>query len=163
MENFQITTYQPQFQTEIDLLLADISEEFSEPIFLTNKTKTIFSPDLYLVAAVENKIVGTISITKLANKNAVLRKMFLLKQYRGQGIAIQLLHSVTNWALENSVKSIYLGTMSQFKTAQKFYERHSFEKVNRDLLPKDFPINPLDTIFYKKDLAEAIELNINKM
>jgi Acetyltransferase (GNAT) domain len=83
----QIIPFQEQFQQEINLLMESNSKEFLEPISNNRITKSILTPDLYLVAFLENKVIGTISITKHKNNNSVLRKMFLHKNYRGQGIA----------------------------------------------------------------------------
>ena len=150
--NIQIIPFKEHYQREIELLLESISMEFSEPIVTTSTNKSLLPPDLYLVAVAANKVVGTISITRLENDNSVLRKMFLHKNYRGQGIAELLLQNIVNWALGNNLKTIYLGTMTQFVTAQKFYEKHNFKKISIEELPKDFPINPIDSIFYKQDL-----------
>lgn len=155
--NIQIIPFKEQYQQEIELLLETISKEFSEPISTNSINKNLLPPDVYLVAVAGNKVVGTISITKLENNNAVLRKMFLHKNYRGQGIAELLLQNIVNWAIDNNVKAIYLGTMKQFATAQKFYEKHNFKKISIELLPKDFPINPIDSIFYKLNLIHAIQ------
>jgi ribosomal protein S18 acetylase RimI-like enzyme len=78
--------------------------------------------------------------------------MFLSKQFRGQGVAKMLLDTLINFAIDNKVSNIYLGTMTQFKVAQKFYEKHNFTKIPRTALPIDFTINPVDTIFYKREL-----------
>lgn len=152
----QIIPFEVQYQQEIELLLESINKEFSEPISTNRITKSLLPPDLYLVAVAENKVVGTISITRLENRNSVLRKMFLHKNYRGQGIAELLLQNIVNWAFENNCKTIYLGTMTQFSTAQKFYEKHKFEKISIELLPKDFPINPIDSLFYKLNVIHSL-------
>jgi GNAT superfamily N-acetyltransferase len=149
----QILPYQEEHQAKIDLLLESIAKEFNEPISTSNIAKSILVPDVYLVAMLQNELIGTISITKLKNSNSVLRKMFLHKNYRGQGIAELLLQRVINWANDNHVNSIYLGTMAQFTTAQKFYERLNFEQINKEILPTDFPLNPVDSIFYKLNLS----------
>jgi N-acetylglutamate synthase-like GNAT family acetyltransferase len=155
--NVQIVPFKEQYQQEIELLLKSISTEFSEPISTNRITKNLLPPDLYLVAFVENKVVGTISVTRLENDNAVLRKMFLHKNYRGQGIAELLLQNVVNWAIKNNVKAIYLGTMTQFTTAQTFYKKHNFEKISKEMLPKDFPLNPIDSIFFKLHLIQSLQ------
>lgn len=148
----QIEIFQEYHQPEVELLLENISKEFSEPISTKSANRNPLPPDHYLVAVCENKVVGTISITRLDNGNSVLRKMFLHKNYRGQGIADFLLHSIVNWAVDNNQEAIYLGTMTQFSAAQKFYEKHHFKKVIVEHLPQDFPINPIDNIFYRLDL-----------
>jgi N-acetylglutamate synthase-like GNAT family acetyltransferase len=151
----QILPYQERYQQEIDFLMDSIAKEFIEPISTESIAKSILQPDMYLVAMIENKVVGTISVTKLKNNNSVLRKMFLHKYYRGQGIAELLFQRVINWANDNDVKSIYLGTMAQFTIAQKFYKRLNFEQINKEILPTDFPLNPVDSIFYKLNLIQS--------
>ena len=86
----------------------------------------------------------------------MLRKMFLHRNYRGAGIAALLLLHIINWALENDVQAIYLGTMTQFAAAHKFYEKHHFEKIGIELMPEDFPVNPVDSIFYKLQLMHVL-------
>jgi GNAT superfamily N-acetyltransferase len=154
---FYIAPYEKKYQQEIDFMMESIAKEFTEPISTNRIAKSIFPPDIYLVAMVENKVIGTISITKLENNNSVLRKMFLHKNYRGQGIAELLLYNIINWANDNNVNSIYLGTMAQFTTAHKFYERLNFEQIDRELLPNDFPLNPVDSIFYKLNLISSLK------
>lgn len=151
-----IINYHEQFQPEIDMLMESIQNEFLESISSNNINRNILLPDLYLLAIVENKLAGTISITRLEHNNSVLRKMFLHKNYRGKGIAELLLQNIVNWANETNVTSIYLGTMTQFTAAQKFYEKHEFKKIHKQLLPKDFPINPIDSIFYKRNLIQSL-------
>lgn len=153
----EIIPFKEEYQQEVDWLIETISTEFLEPISTNNINNTLLPPDFYLVAVVENKVVGTLTITRLKNNNSVLRKMFLHKNYRGQGIAQLLLQNIIDWALSNNSKTIYLGTMTQFKTAQNFYEKNHFERISIELLPKDFPINPLDNIFYKLNLTHFIK------
>ncbi len=153
----EIVPFKEEYQQEVDWLIETISKEFLEPISTNNINKTLLPHDFYLVAVDENKVVGTLTITRLKNNNSVLRKMFLHKNYRGQGIAQLLLQNIIDWALSNNSKTIYLGTMTQFKTAQIFYEKNYFERISIELLPKDFPINPLDNIFYKLNLTHFIK------
>ena len=151
-----IINYQEQFQPEIDMLMESIQYEFVEAISSNNIIRTVLLPDLYLLAFVETKLVGTISITRLEHNHSVLRKMFLHKNYRGQGIAELLLQNIVNWANKTNVTSIFLGTMTQFTAAQKFYERHEFKKIDKQFLPNDFPVNLMDSIFYKRNLIQSL-------
>jgi GNAT superfamily N-acetyltransferase len=146
-----IVPFQKKYQPAIDLLMAGITNEFAEPIAQPKPASDIPQlPDKYFVALINDTVAGTISITKLGNGHAVLKRMFVNKIYRGNGIATLLLNNTVNWAVENNVTAIFLGTMVQFKTAQHFYERHGFEKIELADLPIDFPVNPVDSIFYKK-------------
>jgi hypothetical protein len=45
-----------------------------------------------------------------------------------------------------------LGTMAQFKAAQRFYSKHGFQEVSLQTVPPDLPINPIDTLHYRLHL-----------
>jgi hypothetical protein len=45
--------------------------------------------------------------------------------------------------------AICLGTTEKFKAAQKFYERNGFEEIEKESLPKEFPIMSVDIKFYR--------------
>lgn len=155
-DNINIVPYDILHQPQIDMLMMHISKEFSEPIFILKPNSTaipVVMPDLYLLAIINDNVAGTISLTKLNGGNSVLKKMFLHKDFRKKGIAKKLLMEVMDWAFENKIKAIYLGTMLQFIEAQKFYKSNGFEKISIGMLPEDFPINPLDTIFYQLKLV----------
>lgn len=152
----RILPFQTEHQNDINDMMESIALEFKEPIF-TEKSKKII--DVYLmpnnkfwVATNSNKVVGTIGVVKLANENIVLKSMFVDKTYRGQGISNLLLDTLINWAIQNKYKQIYLGTMTQFRAGQRFYEKNGFVKCNKSELPIDFTINTLDTFFYTKHL-----------
>lgn len=80
----------------------------------------------------------------------MLKRMFMANEFRGKGVAKMLLDTLLNWAVENKIVNIYLGTMNQFKAAQKFYEKNGFKEIAQTKLPVDFPINQLDSIFYQR-------------
>lgn len=152
----KILPFEIEHQSDINDMMGSIALEFKEPIF-TDKSKKIL--DLFLipnnkfwVATDRNKVIGTIGIVKLNNKNIVLKSMFVDKLYRGQGISNLLLDTLLHWVIQNEYKQIYLGTMTQFTAGQRFYEKNGFVKCNKSELPSDFTINTLDTIFYTKKL-----------
>ncbi len=158
MTTFQINIkpFQTHHQADIDSLMTTLAEEFADNIF-SPQSKTItevllLSTDKYWVAYTNDKVVGTIGFSKLKDNNIVLKRMFLSKEFRGQGVAKMLLDKLINFAIDNNVSNIYLGTMTQFKAAQKFYEKYNFTKIPQTVLPIDFTINPVDTIFYRREL-----------
>jgi GNAT superfamily N-acetyltransferase len=144
--------YQTSHQHDIDDMMKEIGSEFKEPIGLPKQNvpeylKTL--PNPYWVAMSSNKLAGTVGIAVMLNGYVALRRMFVKKEFRGKTISAVLLQQALNWAKENKATCMYLGTMAQFKAAQKFYEKHGFEKIPPSELPTDFPLNPIDSVFYK--------------
>jgi N-acetylglutamate synthase-like GNAT family acetyltransferase len=153
-----ILPFQTEHQNDIDAMMEGIALEFKEPIFAEKSKKIIdvFSMpnNKFWIAINGNKVVGTIGMVKLTNKNIVLKSMFVDKMYRGQGISNLLLDTLLNWTIQCKYKQVYLGTMTQFLSGQRFYEKNGFVKCNKNELPTDFTINTLDTIFYTKQLIK---------
>lgn len=137
-------------------MMESIALEFKEPIFSVNSKKIVdvfrLIDNKFWVATNDNNVIGTVGMVKLNDKNIILKSMFVDKKYRGQGISKLLLDHVVNWANANDFNQIYLGTMQQFISGQRFYEKNGFKKCRQHELPTDFQINPLDTIFYTKKL-----------
>jgi GNAT superfamily N-acetyltransferase len=147
--HYYINTY----QSEIDIMMNAITNEFGLPI--SNKGKsTTTKLDAYWVAFYNNELVGTIGVLKIDNTCSVLKNMFVQKDYRGRdyGIAQALLKTVYDWCNNEGINFLCLGTMRQFKAAHKFYEKNGFMSINSDKLPSDFIRNPVDTVFYVKHL-----------
>lgn len=155
-KEIEIIPFEREHQNGIDLMMKSIAQEFEEPIFTPQSKKIVdiftLPNNTFWVAISDKKVVGTIGMTSLLNGSLVLKSMFVDKMYRGHGISNLLLDTLTNWAIENKYKHIYLGTMTQFVGGQRFYEKNGFTRCTLTDLPTDFAINPLDIIFYTKSL-----------
>jgi len=149
----RIIEYNKIHNDKINSLVNEIAAEFVEPISSSSK-KT--STDEYWLAFDKDTLVGTVGVNSLSNNSAVLVKMFVKIDYRGEekGISSILLQMALEWAMRQGVRNVFLGTMSQFKAAQKFYEKHGFERIEVNQLPSDFIKNPIDDIYYRKSLPQ---------
>ena len=159
MKEISIQMYSPACQQEvIDLILSIQQNEFGVAITLEEQPDLKNIPSFYQeddgnfwVAAIENKIVGTIALLDIGNNRGALRKMFVHKNYRGKewGVGQQLLNSLLEWSRQHNIKEILLGTTEKFIAAQRFYEKNGFEEIDKQLLPKEFPVMEVDVKFYK--------------
>ncbi|WP_020603787.1 GNAT family N-acetyltransferase [Spirosoma spitsbergense] len=152
-QHVSIIPLAPLHQPDIDRLMLDIANEFVESI-ATAETKKIIElsllpTDKYWVAQVNGKVIGTIGFTMIANSTIVLKRVFLANDHRGKGIANALLTTVLDWVAHHQIRYIYLGTMTQYKAAQKFYENNGFTRISEADLPADFPKFLLDSVFYR--------------
>lgn len=161
MTSLKICEYTSIYRQEIiDMILKIQRDEFKLPISIKDQ------PDLedinnfyqkkgeFWVAVNETGVIGTIGIIDIGNGNAVLRKMFVKKEYRGKdkGIAVKLLTQLLKWAAQNNICRIFLGTTPQFLAAHRFYEKNQFVEISKDELPKNFPIMKVDKKFYRYDV-----------
>ena len=149
-----------------DLILEIQNEEFRIPITLNQQ------PDLsqiskfyqagkgnFWVAKVGDQLIGTIALLDIGNDQTALRKMFVHKNYRGKevGIGQKLLDILIDWARSKSITEIYLGTTEKFVRAQRFYEKNGFIQVQKEELPKSFPVMDVDVKFYKYSIGNKVE------
>lgn len=156
-----ITPFVPRFGPGVAQLIVPIQrDEFGFSITLEDQ------PDLsdirgfyqqgngnFWVALVLGEVVGSIALRDLGNGQGALRKMFVQKLYRGPQYAVaqRLLETLFDWCKVRGVREVYLGTTEAFRAAHRFYEKHGFERVDRDALPAAFPFMAVDTRFYRRD------------
>lgn len=98
------------------------------------------------------KIIGSIGLKNLGNGNGEIKKLFVVREYRGKGVAQRLMETLMKAASKHRFKSLFLGTVDTLKAAHNFYRKYDFVQVNRKELPSTFEVNPLDHFFFRKKL-----------
>jgi N-acetylglutamate synthase-like GNAT family acetyltransferase len=154
----KIVEYTPEYQSGIDEMMVGIQKEYPEQITSSHSTRiyeVYMLPDQkYWIAMDENKVAGTIGIVLYSNQNAVVKRMMVDKNYRGSetNTSALLLEKSFEWAKDQGAKHVFLGTMLQFKAAQKFYLKKGFREIRKEDLPSDYNSNPMDSVYYKRDI-----------
>lgn len=100
----------------------------------------------------EGKILGSIGLKRDNDQFGEVKKFFVIKEYRGKGVAEKLLNTLLKAASKHQFKEIVLGTTDKFCAAHKFYAKHGFIPISKKELPKGFELNPFDSLFYSKEL-----------
>lgn len=158
MSSVEIKDYDPAYQAGIDVMMREIQKEFKEAITGPQSTiiKQVYrlSGQKYWVALCGDKVAGTIGVVLSTSGYAEIKRMMVHPEFRGTeiGTAGKLLQTALDWIKTQGIKRIYLGTMEQFKVAQRFYEKNGFVKIAEKELPKDYKVNPIDTLFYSRNL-----------
>ena len=102
-------------------------------------------------------LIGCIALRKIDKNNGELKKLFVVKEYRGQKVAQALMNKLLKAAQEHKFQHLYLGTVDVLKMAQSFYLKYGFKKIHKQDLPKSFDICNLDTLFFK---GKTDEINL---
>jgi len=158
LNTIKIVEYQLEHQPGIDEMMRGIQEEYAELITTERSIKLYEAYKLpnqkYWVALHGDRVVGTVGLILISNHNAVLKRMMADKEYRGRETQLgkRLLATTIEWAKKNGTRTIYLGTMGQFKAAQKFYLNQGCVEVPLESLPEDMPVNTMDSIHYKLEI-----------
>jgi len=154
-----IETYQEKYKAEIAKLILNIQHnEFNVPVTISDQPDLLDIENFYFrkngnfwVAVENERVIGTIALIDIGNRQSALRKMFVHKDCRGKekGIGQLLLNTLISWCRQKSINEVYLGTVEQLHAAKRFYERNGFVKVEKAELPETFPLMPVDTEFFK--------------
>ncbi|PKB17279.1 GNAT family N-acetyltransferase [Flavobacterium sp. 5] len=157
-----IQPIQNEYEKQIvDLILNIQQNEFNVPITLEDQPDLLNIKNFYyqsggcfLGAFIDGKLVGTIALVKFNKEAGAIRKMFVVKEYRGKqyNIGQQLLEKLIIYSKENGLKDLYLGTVSKLHAALRFYERNNFIRIHKEELPDDFPLMKPDNIFCQLQL-----------
>jgi putative acetyltransferase len=159
-----IIPFENKFTNGIVKLILDIQQlEFQVPITLEEQPDLLIIPEFYQinkgqfwVALDGENVVGSIALIDCGQGIGCIRKMFVKKEYRGSklGIAQNLLNKLTAWAFERGFENLYLGTIERLQAAIGFYKRNGFSLIEKADLPKNFPIMPVDTHFFEKNITK---------
>jgi putative acetyltransferase len=145
----------------VNLILNIQQNEFQVPITINEQQDLLNIPSFYQhgngnfwVAKSGEEVVGTIALIDCGENVGTIRKMFVKKEFRGKeyGIAQRLLDILEHSARENNIENLYLGTLERLQAAIRFYERNGFTLIDKQNLPTVFPLMPVDTHFFKKEI-----------
>ena len=145
----------------VNLILNIQQTEFQVPITINEQQDLLNIPTFYQqkkgnfwVAKFNDEVVGTIALIDCGDNIGTIRKMFVKKEFRGKehGIAQRLLNTLEESARTNTIKSLYLGTLERLQAAIRFYERNGFTLIQKQNLPTVFPLMPVDTHFFEKEI-----------
>ena len=94
----------------------------------------------FWLARETDDLVGTIGLQKLDADNGVLRKMFVLREYRGTkpSVAQLLFDTLVDKAHRLGFKTLYLDTPAIAVASHKFYERNGFQQIDRQAAPPNY-------------------------
>ena len=158
----EILPFTPAFaQGVVDVILPIQQLEFGIAISLEAQPDLRDIPGFYQkglgnfwVALDGGKVVGTVALVDIGERQVALRKMFVSAACRGpeHSVARRLLDTLMHWCCERGVKTIFLGTTAKFLAAHRFYEKNAFTEIERSQLPASFPVMAVDTKFYARAL-----------
>lgn len=149
---YTIIPFDEKYQNAITCMMDEIQQEFEIP-FRNPEGKTISDvvddENRFWIAVDGNRVLGTIGLSRIDDENAFLRYLFVAKEGRGKaGVSQLLLDTALGEAEKENYAHIYLGTMEQFKAAQKFYAKNNFVCIPKEALPHLMPVSPMDSLFY---------------
>lgn len=158
-----VLPFRPGLEPDVlDLIVPIQRDEFGIAITAAQQPDLHDIPGFYQVrngnfwvAVADDRVVGTIALLDIGNRQGALRKMFVHRDFRGPeaGTARRLLVTLLEWSERHAVRELFLGTTAQFLAAHRFYEKNGFAEIDRTALPPAFPVMAVDTKFFRRNAA----------
>lgn len=88
------------------------------------------SREVFFLAKENGKIIGCVGIKELNRKEALMKRFYVDKDYRGKGLAQQLFKEISDFVKKNNYQAVVLDTYHNNFRAQRFYEKLGFYVYN---------------------------------
>lgn len=127
--------YIQNYDNKVDLSLEEQPDMNNKEDYYQNSGGEFF------VAINDNDdVVGTIGLMNKGTECEILKKFFVLSEYRGRelGISTKLFDNLVNKAKELGMTMIVLDSPSNCHRAYGFYEKHGFKMISKEELPVQY-------------------------
>lgn len=124
LETFQLTTERAEFLQQLDAAGEFYDIEHIEEVYFNNK-------GLFLVLMDDENLVGTGAIKRLDDSTSELKRMWFLKEYRGKGWGLKMVHQLFAFAKEQGYKKVCLAVWDPQNQQQavSFYKKNGFYEI----------------------------------
>ena len=87
---------------------------------------------MFLILKQDKNIIGTIAVIKKTDVIAELKRLYVAKNYRGNGYGSALVDKANMYCKECGFKKIILETNKKFIIAHELYQKHGFSLTHED-------------------------------
>ena len=131
---YQVMEYNETYDEKVKAFITGIFiEEFefeqyredikNENIFMDYMSK---GGNFWIAIDKDNNIIGTIGAKVLENNILEIKRVYVRKDCRGNGISQNLLNILESFAIKNGFKNLFLGTYDKLERAIGFYYKNNF-------------------------------------
>lgn len=117
------------FQYLVTLLDADLRIRDGEEHFFFAQFNKIDKIQNVVVYYLDNKAVGCGAFKMYADKTVEIKRMFVMLDFRGKGIALQILNELETWAKELDYNEAILETGKKQPEAIRLYQKADYEVI----------------------------------
>ena len=124
---------------EIISLITSIYNEYGEIMYTEGADRDLLDirgnyrakgGDFIVMVNEVNEIIGSHATLPINTKDGVLtfRRLYLKKNYRGEGAGKKLMDWAVKWSIENQFNRVEFWSDVRFKRAHDFFEKYGFVK-----------------------------------
>jgi len=127
MKLIRTNSENPDFLKLVDLLDEDLKITDGEDFGFYNQFNKLDLIKHVIVAYIDNSPTGCGAFKMIDNDTVEIKRMFVLQENRGKGIAGSILTSLEDWALETGFKRCILETGDKQIAALKLYTKSGYQ------------------------------------
>jgi putative acetyltransferase len=116
----------PDFKNLVVLLDTDLRERDGDEHAFYAQFNKIAAIRHVVVCYVDEKAIGCGAFKKYDEKKVEIKRMFVLPQYRGHGIALKILNELELWAAELNFREYILETGKKQPEAIRLYQKAGY-------------------------------------
>ena len=158
----EIAVYRDEYKDDvISLILGIQNDKAGIGLSLQEQPDLLDIPGCYRrdggefwIALADGRLIGTIGLMPKGKDCAVLKKFFVKKEFRSQGVGLALYGRLLEFAGEAGIRRIILDTPSVAHASHRFYEAAGFHRIGREELPVPYSYPDRDSILYRLDLQK---------
>lgn len=119
-----------------------------------NNLKDFFNKprEIFLVAKKEERIIACAGLKELSKKEALIKRFYVAKDFRGKGLSELMLKKIKKFAKDKNYKTIFLDIYQDNIRAKRFFQRHGFS-VFTPILNENWPESKHPEIFEFRKLG----------
>ena len=117
------------FQTLVKLLDAELAVRDGDDHAFYNQFNGLDHIKHALLLFENNKAIGCGALKKYSKEDVEVKRMYVHPDYRGRGLASQILKELENWASELGFKKCILETGYNQPEAIKSYKKNNYEII----------------------------------
>lgn len=102
----------------------------------------------------KQEVVGTIGLMRKMEGVGILKKFFVHKDCRRQGVGFRLYSTLLAFCVSHNFKILLLDTPAVAEDSHKFYERNGFARIHKSELPIPYEFPDRNSFLYIKWLRE---------
>ena len=117
------------FQNLVALLDADLAKRDGDEHAFYARFNKIASIRNAIVCYVDDKAIGCGAFKEYDQSKVEIKRMFVLPEYRGHGIAMKILKELELWAAEHNYKEYILETGKKQPEAIRLYQKAGYNVI----------------------------------
>lgn len=142
------TAIQPEIFSHLQNCSSDFTPPLDEKVDIGEYSKKIFEKSVTFEAWVDKSLIGLVAayFNNTEDKLCYITNVSVINNYKGLGIASELLKSCMNYAIQNNFKEIILEVSQSNNGAIHLYEKQGFKNYGNK---NDLIIMKLELIIHQ--------------